>query len=70
MALISITRDGGQTIEHVDESLLEKKTGEIDDDNEHTTWTEYWLDGVKVHRSVHIILKKGPVIGSAAGIFR
>ena len=27
----------------MDEALLEKKTGEVDNENEHTTWTEYWL---------------------------
>ena len=44
----------------MDNSLLEHRTGEIDDDNEFTTWTEYWLDGELVHRSVHITLKKIP----------
>ena len=42
----------------MDDSLLEKKTGEIDNENEHTTWVEYWLDGELVHRSVHIDLKQ------------
>ena len=41
-----------------DESLLDKKTGVIDDDNEKTEWVEYWLKGELVHRSVHIELKK------------
>ncbi len=42
----------------MDESLLEKKTGVVDNDNEHTTWVEYWLDGELVHRSAHVTLKK------------
>lgn len=43
----------------MDAALLEKRTGELDDDNEHTTWVEYWLKGELVHRSVDIRLKKG-----------
>lgn len=43
----------------MDEALLEKREGEVNNDNEHTTWVEYWLDGELVHRSVHVRLKKG-----------
>ena len=43
----------------MDESLLEKREGVVDNDNEHTTWVEYWLDGELVHRSAHVTLKKG-----------
>lgn len=43
----------------MDESLLEKKTGVIDNDVETTNWIEYWLDGELVHRSVHVELKQG-----------
>jgi hypothetical protein len=42
----------------MDDSLLEKKEGFVDNDNEYTTWVEYWLDGELVHRSVHVALKK------------
>ena len=42
----------------MDESLLEKREGSLDNDNETTTWVEYWLDGELVHRSVHVALKK------------
>lgn len=42
----------------MDESLLEKREGSLDNDNESTTWVEYWLDGELVHRSVHVQLKK------------
>jgi len=47
----------------MDESLLEKREGTIDNDNETTTWIEYWLEGELVHRSAHVTLKKS--IGSA-----
>ena len=40
-------------------ALLEKRTGEVDNENEHTTWVEYWHEGELVHRSVDIRLKKG-----------
>jgi hypothetical protein len=42
----------------MDESLLEKLEGSIDNDNETTTWVEYWSDGELVHRSAHVQLKK------------
>jgi hypothetical protein len=42
----------------MDESLLEKKEGSVDNDNEYTTWVEYWLDGELVHRSAHVALKR------------
>jgi hypothetical protein len=45
----------------MDDSLLEKKEGSLDNDNETTTWVEYWLDGELVHRSVHVLLKKNIV---------
>ena len=44
----------------MDTSLLEHRTGEVDNDNEFTTWTEYWLDGELVHRSVDVTLKQIP----------
>ena len=42
----------------MDETLLEKREGSLDNDNESTTWVEYWLDGELVHRSAHVALKK------------
>ena len=42
----------------MDDSLLEKREGVVDNDNENTTWVEYWLDGELVHRSAHVTLKK------------
>lgn len=49
----------------MDDSLLEHRTGTVDDDNEFTTWTEYWLDGELVHRSAHVTLKKMPIFAGA-----
>ena len=46
----------------MDDSLLEKKEGSVDNENEYTTWVEYWLDGELVHRSVHVTLKKSPLM--------
>jgi hypothetical protein len=43
----------------MDESLLEKREGSLDNDTETTSWVEYWLDGEMVHRSVHMALKSG-----------
>ena len=52
MALVNTTKG------EMDEALLEKREGSLDNDNESTTWVEYWLDGELVHRSVHVALKK------------
>jgi hypothetical protein len=46
----------------MDESLLEKKEGGFEDDNEKTTWVEYWLDNELVHRSAHVTLKAPPEV--------
>ena len=45
----------------MDTSLLEHRSGEVDNDNELTTWTEYWLSGELIHRSVHVTLKQVPI---------
>ena len=47
----------------MDSSLLEKKEGVVDTENETTTWVEYWLDGELVHSSVDMVLKKYDVSG-------
>jgi hypothetical protein len=44
----------------MDDSLLEKKEGTFEDDNELTTWVEYWKNVELVHRSAHVTLKKMP----------
>lgn len=47
----------------MDDSLLLKKEGVVDTENETTNWVEYWLDGELVHRSVDMVLKKYDVSG-------
>ena len=62
MALVTTTKG------EMDDSLLVKREGTVDNDNELTTWVEYWLDEELVHRSAHVTLKKPPVFagGEAA----
>ena len=43
----------------MDEALLERRDGLVDNDNERTEWVEYWLGDELVHRSVHVTLKQG-----------
>jgi len=50
----------------MDDSLLVKKEGSLDNDIEFTTWTEYWLDDELVHRSVHVTLKTSPALFAEA----
>jgi hypothetical protein len=50
----------------MDDSLLERKDGSVDNDIEFTSWTEYWLDGEIVHRSVHVTLKTSPALFAEA----
>ena len=54
----------------MDDSLLEKREGVVDNDNEFTTWVEYWQGDELVHRSAHVTLKKPPTFagGVAASI--
>jgi len=47
----------------MDEALLQKKTGTVDNENETINWVEYWLEDELVHRSVDMILKKYDVCG-------
>ena len=59
MAIVTTTKGD------MDDSLLEKKEGIIDNDNETTSWVEYWLEGELVHRSVDMTLKRMTVTGEA-----
>jgi hypothetical protein len=63
MALVTTTKG------EMDESLLEKKEGSVDNDNEYTTWVEYWLDGELVHRSAHVALKQSVTLAAEAATF-
>ena len=60
MALVTTTKGD------MDDSLLEKKEGSLDNDNETTTWVEYWLDGELVHRSAHVQLKQTVTLSAEA----
>lgn len=53
----------------MDEALLVKSEGEVDNDNEHTTWVEYRLGDEIVHRSVHVRLKRPMVAIAEVGGF-
>lgn len=53
----------------MDEALLEKREGVVDNDNEYTTWVEYWHEGELVHRSAHVQLKKTLVLSAEAASF-
>jgi len=59
MALVNTTKG------EMDTSLLEKREGVDENDNERAEWVEYWLDGELVHRSVHMTLKKFTLTGEA-----
>jgi hypothetical protein len=63
MALVNTTKG------EMDDSLLEKREGNVDNDNEYTTWVEYWLDGELVHRSVHVQLKKSVALSGSTASF-
>jgi hypothetical protein len=63
MALVTTTKG------EMDDSLLEKKEGFVDNDNEHTTWVEYWHEGELVHRSAHVTLKKAITLSAEAASF-
>jgi len=52
----------------IDESLLEKTEGVVDNENEYTTWTEWRLDGVIVKRGAHVKLKKNVVADGIAAM--
>lgn len=53
----------------MDDSLLVRKDGSLDNDIEYTTWTEYYLDDELVHRSVHVTLKTSPTLFAEAAEF-
>ena len=43
----------------MDDSLLERREGSSENDNEIASWVEYYLGDELVHRSVHVHLKRG-----------
>ena len=53
----------------MDDSLLEKREGTVDNENETTSWVEYWLDEELVHRSAHVRLKITVTLTSSVASF-
>ena len=53
----------------MDEASLEKREGQIENDNEITAWVEYWDGDELVHRSVHVRFKKPMIAVSEIGGF-
>ena len=56
--------------EMIDEAQLVKTEGAFDDDNEHTVWTEWRLDGLIVKRGAHVRLKRNIVLEGIASMLR
>ena len=51
----------------MDDSLLVRKDGNMEDPNEKTSWVEYYLGDELVHRSVHVELKQPLVAETTLG---
>ena len=52
----------------MEESLLERREGVIDNEAEHTTWIEHWYQGELVKRSAHVTIKQSAAVaGGKAG---
>ena len=49
----------------MDDALLRRQDGELENEDEHTTWTEYYLGDELVHRSAHVRLKRMPAFAGA-----
>ncbi len=64
MALVNTTKG------EMDESLLEKREINHENDDEIVRAVEYWLDGELVHRSVHVHLKKNVFADGMAAVFQ
>ncbi len=50
-------------------SWLEHREGVDENENEIVSWTEYWLKGELVHRSVHVHLKRGVFADGVQALF-
>jgi len=66
MTIITVQLTPDAPITEMDESLLVRSEGMIDNDNERTTWVEYRLasdpgNPRAVHRSVHVTLLQAGV---------
>ena len=58
-----------QQPEMIDEDLLAYSTGLLDNENEHTIWEEWRLDGLIVKRGAHVTLKRNVVADAIAAQF-
>ena len=65
--LITVQLEDNGPITLIEEILLEKTIGAIDNNVENTDWVEYRFNGKLVHRSAHVRLKKGINLSSEAG---
>jgi hypothetical protein len=68
MADILVEIDGVRQM--MDESLLVKTDGVLDNENEYTTWTEWRLDGVIVKRGAHVTLKRNVLAEGVAAMLK
>jgi len=53
----------------MDDSLLEKREGSSENDNEIATWVEYYMGGELVHRSAHVHLNQAMFADGVAANF-
>lgn len=53
----------------MDDAILERKEGSVDNETEFTTWVEYWHEEELVHRSVHVRLKQSALSDGVAAAF-
>lgn len=67
--LIPVQLEADGPITEMDDLLLTRHSGLVDNAHEQTHWTEYWLADRCVHRSVHVHLKQGIQMGLAQGDF-
>lgn len=66
--MITVQLKENGPITEMDEALLEKHEGFVDDEIEYTTWVEYRLLGQErvIHRSAHVRLKQALSSGEIA----
>lgn len=62
--------EADESLSEIDESLLEKTEGFLDDDNEYTTWQEWRLDGKIVKRAAQVRLKKSILLEGIAEMLK
>lgn len=67
--LVTVQLPNSSEITEMDDSLLEKTTGTDENNEASYDWTEYRLENVVVHRSVHARLKRMPQLFPIQGDF-